>query len=232
MPEQNGVAEWKNRSIVEAARAMLEEKSMPEFYWAEAVRIVVYIQNQIGDKVSAYEQYFGTKPNLRHLRVFGSITYVHIPKEKRRKLDAKAKKCILVGYSNEQKGYKCYNPQTKQTCVSHDVVFDECVSWYLPPAPQPDSNPSSDEDVSEAEMPRDEPEIGTWPESLISVPLSGPSEGLSRFDNSVDEPASNGDSVVHSPRKKPRRWFTRKEKEKKKVSDSDTQRKRVTPIRV
>jgi hypothetical protein len=77
-PEQNGVAERKNGSIIEAARAMLEEKSMPEFYWAEAVRTAVYIQNWIGDKVSAYKRYFGTKPNLRHLRVFGSIAYVHI----------------------------------------------------------------------------------------------------------------------------------------------------------
>ena len=43
--------------------------------------------------------------------MFGSIAYVHVPKEKRRKLDAKAEKCILVGYSDEQKGYKCYNPR-------------------------------------------------------------------------------------------------------------------------
>jgi hypothetical protein len=63
-PEQNGVVERKNRSIVEAARAMLEEKSMPKFYWADAVRTTVYIPNRIGDKVSAYERYFGTKPNL------------------------------------------------------------------------------------------------------------------------------------------------------------------------
>jgi hypothetical protein len=60
------MAERKNRLIVEAAQAMLEEKSMPKFYWAEAVRTAVYIQNRIEDKVSAYEQYFGTKPNLRH----------------------------------------------------------------------------------------------------------------------------------------------------------------------
>jgi hypothetical protein len=81
-PEQNGVAERKNWSIVEAARAMLEEKSLPKFYWAEAVRTAVYMQNRIGDKVSAHERYFGTKPDLRHLRVFGSIAYVHIPKIK------------------------------------------------------------------------------------------------------------------------------------------------------
>ena len=76
-PEKNGVAERKNRSIVDAARAMLEEKNLPKFYWAEAVRAAVYIQNRIRDKVSAHELYFGTKPNLRHLRVFGSIAYVH-----------------------------------------------------------------------------------------------------------------------------------------------------------
>ena len=80
---------------------MLEEKSMPKFYWAEAVRTAVYIQNRIGEKVSAHELYFGRKPNLRHLRVFSSIVYVHVPKEKRRKLDMKAEKCILVGYSDE-----------------------------------------------------------------------------------------------------------------------------------
>ena len=90
------MAERKNRSIVEAARAMLEEKILPTFYWAEAVTTAVYIQNRIGEQVSAHELYFETKPNLRHLRVFGSIAYVHVPKEKRRKLDAKAEKCTLV----------------------------------------------------------------------------------------------------------------------------------------
>ena len=105
----------KNRSVVEATRAMLEEKSLAMFYWAEAVRTAIYIQNQIRDKVSAHELYFGTKPNLRHLRVFSSIAYAHVPKEKRMKLDAKAEKCIFVRYSDEQKGYKCYNPRTS-TC--------------------------------------------------------------------------------------------------------------------
>ena len=67
--------------------------------------------------MSTHELFFGTKPNLRHERVFGSIAYVHVPKEKRRKLDARAEKCILVGYSDKHKGYKCYNPRTKQVRV-------------------------------------------------------------------------------------------------------------------
>ena len=76
---------------------MLEEKSMPKFYWAKAVRTDIYIQNRIGDKVSAHELYFGRKPNLRHFRIFGSIAYVHVLDEKRRKLDPKSEKCIVVG---------------------------------------------------------------------------------------------------------------------------------------
>ena len=88
------------------------------------------------------------------------------------KLDAKAKKCILVGYSDEQKGYKCYNPRTKQARMSRNVVFDDSTSWHLPPTPDLNSNPSSDDEVNEAEMPPDELEIGTLEESSISFRLS------------------------------------------------------------
>ena len=65
---------------------MLAEKHMLKFYWAEAVRIAVYLQNRASANggVSPHELYFGQKPNLAHLRVFGSIAYVHVPKEKRR----------------------------------------------------------------------------------------------------------------------------------------------------
>ena len=86
--------------------------------------------------MSPHELYFERKPNLTHLWVFGNIAYVHVPDEKQKKLDAKSEKCILVGYSDEQKGYKCYNPRSKQVRVSHDVVFDESVSLYFS-SPEP-----------------------------------------------------------------------------------------------
>ena len=124
--------------------------------------------------MSAHELYFGTKTNLRHLRVFGSIAYVHVPKEKWKKLEAKAEKCILVGYSDEQKGYKYYNPRTKQVRMSRDVVFDESAAWYLPPTPDLNSNPSSADEVNEVEVPPDKPKIRTREESPISFRLSGP----------------------------------------------------------
>ena len=58
MPEKNNVGERKNQSIVETTKAMLDEKSMLKFYWAEAVRTAVYIQNQIGEKMLAHRLYF------------------------------------------------------------------------------------------------------------------------------------------------------------------------------
>jgi hypothetical protein len=64
--------------------------------------------------------------------MFGCIAYVHVPDEKRSKLDPKAKKCIFIGYSLEQKGYRCFNFSTQKLQVNTNVVFDEMVRWYSP----------------------------------------------------------------------------------------------------
>ena len=135
----------------------------------------------------------------------------------------------MVGYSDEQKGYKCYNPRTKQARVSCDVVFDESASWYLPPTPDLNSNLSSDNEVSEAEMSPDGRAIGTPNESPVSFRLSGPNERPSRFNQSDEEPASSGDSAMQSPRRKPRRQLTCKEKGKKKMLGYDTDRDESYP---
>ena len=76
------------------------------------------------------EKYAGKKPDLLHLKVFGCIAYVHVPDELHTKLDPKAEKCVFIGYSLEQKGYRCYNPLTRQLRTSRDVVFDEMSNWY------------------------------------------------------------------------------------------------------
>ena len=101
-------------------------------------------------------------------------------KDKRRKLDAKLEKCILVGYSDDHNVYKCYNPLTKQARISRDVVFDESVSWYFPSPPTPSNSILiSEYEVSEADMPLDEEDIGALEESPISFRLSGPNNRLS-----------------------------------------------------
>ncbi|MCO5569463.1 hypothetical protein L7F22_023175 [Adiantum nelumboides] len=133
-PQQNGVAEQKNRHIVKVARALMIEKNMPHCYWAEAMSTAVYVMNRTPtaavDTVTPEERFPGKKPDLGHLKVFGCIAYVHVPDELRKKLNPKAEKCIFIGYSLEQKGYKCYKPITRHVRVSSDVVFYEMASWY------------------------------------------------------------------------------------------------------
>ena len=71
------------------------------------------------------EVWIGKKPSLSHLRVFGCVAYVHVPKEKRTKLDIKSEKCIFIGYKDGLKGYKLWNPVTWKVVYSRDVVFRE-----------------------------------------------------------------------------------------------------------
>ena len=80
--------------------------------------------------ITPEQKFTRRKLDVSHLKVFRCIGYVHVPDELRTKLDLKAEKCIPVGYSLEQKGYQCYNPNTGEICVSRDVVFDELKSWY------------------------------------------------------------------------------------------------------
>ncbi len=78
------------------------------------------------------EKLTSKKLDVSHLRVFGYIANVHDPNEKRSKLDPQVKKCIFIGYSLEQKGYRCFSLSIQKLQVSRDVVFDEMISWYSP----------------------------------------------------------------------------------------------------
>ncbi|MCO5586254.1 hypothetical protein L7F22_040193 [Adiantum nelumboides] len=116
-PQQNGVAERKNGYIAEVARSMLNEMHVPLFYWADAVITATYIMNRcpiagIHEKTPEVV-WSGRKPDLSYLKIFGCICYMHVPWELRGKMDARAEKCIFIGYSLEKKGYRCYNPNTK-----------------------------------------------------------------------------------------------------------------------
>jgi len=133
--QQNGVVEKKNKHIAEVAHALMADKSMPHHYWVEAIATIVYIINRTPTAtvhgMTPEEKYSGRKLDLSHLKVFGCIAYVHVLDELRTKLDSKAKKCVFIGYSLKQKGYKCYNLVTHEMRVSRDVVFDEMSNWYV-----------------------------------------------------------------------------------------------------
>jgi len=130
-PEQNGVAERKNRSIIEASRAMLHDHSLSKFLWAEAANTAVYVQNrcphQALDSKTPEEVFTSKKPDVSHFRIFGGLAYFHVPKEKRIKLDAFGKKGTFVGYSETSKAYRIFVPGQREVEISHDVTIDEDV---------------------------------------------------------------------------------------------------------
>jgi hypothetical protein len=77
------------------------------------------------DDKTPHKVWYGNKPSLQHLRVFGCDASVHGPKENRSKLDKKDEKCIFIGYKYGVKGYKLWNLETKKIVYSRDVVFRE-----------------------------------------------------------------------------------------------------------
>ena len=128
-PQQNGVSERLNRTLVECVRTMLVDLSLPHRFWAEALATAVYLRNRSPTKalkgVTPLEAWSGTKPDVSFLRIFGWSTYAHVLKTERCKLESKTRKCILLGYGAQQKGYRLYDPNRKKVIHSRDVVFNE-----------------------------------------------------------------------------------------------------------
>ncbi|MCO5615015.1 hypothetical protein L7F22_069303 [Adiantum nelumboides] len=134
-PQQNGVAEMKNRTLFDTAKCMLKDKGLSNCYWAEAINTKCYLMNQSSTKIlkgiTPYEAFHKVKPKVHHLRVFGCLAFTHVPDEKRKKLDDKSRKCIFLGYSDVSKAYKLYDPIKKESFISRDVIFDENASFKL-----------------------------------------------------------------------------------------------------
>ena len=128
-PEQNGVAERMNRTLIEATRSMLDGAHLPQRFWAETLSTAVYLRNRCSTKAvrnaTPFEVWFKEKPRADHLRVFGCTAFAHVAKDERGKLDSKARRCILLGYGTETKGYRLYYQMTKRVFLSRDVVFNE-----------------------------------------------------------------------------------------------------------
>ena len=128
-PQQNGIAKRKNKRIMEATKEMLHDQDIPMHLWAEATRTAVYVQNNTSQRAlenkTLEEAFSGEKLEVSHLRIFGCPMYIHIPKEKRKKLDPLGKKGIFVGYSDTSKAYRIYFPGFKKINISRDVTFNE-----------------------------------------------------------------------------------------------------------
>ncbi|KAL9235087.1 hypothetical protein vseg_009883 [Gypsophila vaccaria] len=132
-PQQNGVAERKNRTIMNAVRSMLIERKVPKVFWSEAARWCVHVLNRcptvaVANKTPE-EAWSGKKPAVEYFRIFGCVAHVHIPDQKRTKLDDKSKQCVFLGVSDESKAWRLYDPISKKVIISRDVVFEEEKFW-------------------------------------------------------------------------------------------------------
>nr|AAP46207.1 putative retrotransposon protein [Oryza sativa Japonica Group] len=133
-PPQNGVAERKNRHLLEIARSLMYTMNVPKFLWSEAVMTAAYLINRTPSRIlgmkTPYEMIFGKNEFVVPPRVFGCTCFVRDHRPSIGKLDPRAVKCIFIGYSSSQKGYKCWSPSERRTFVSMDVTFRESVPFY------------------------------------------------------------------------------------------------------
>ncbi|GKD32418.1 retrovirus-related pol polyprotein from transposon TNT 1-94 [Tanacetum coccineum] len=135
-PQQNGVVERRNRTLVEAARTMMIFSKAPMFLWAEAVATACYTQNRslihTRHNKTPYELVHDKKPDLTFFRVFGALCYPTNDSEDLGKFQAKADIGIFVGYAPSRKGYRIYNKRTRRLMETIHVTFDEMHQTMAP----------------------------------------------------------------------------------------------------
>lgn len=129
-PQQNGLAERSNRTVMEMTRAMLLDAGLSKELWAEVMSAAVYIINRMPSKViggqTPYHALMGEEAKLGHLRVYGCEVYVHVYDGQRKKLDPKAWRGILVGYDDHNaRCYRVFNPASGRVLRAIHVTFNE-----------------------------------------------------------------------------------------------------------
>ncbi|GJU18899.1 retrovirus-related pol polyprotein from transposon TNT 1-94 [Tanacetum coccineum] len=147
-PQSNGVVERKNRTLQEMSRTMLNEQSIPQKFWCNAIDTSTYIINRVSIRrilgKTPYELLRGRKPNLNYFRVFGSKCFILNTKDYLTKFDPKSYEGVFLGYSQNSKAYIILNKQTMKVEESLNVTFDE-----TPPPPK--TSPLEDDELVEEE---------------------------------------------------------------------------------
>ncbi|GJX91964.1 retrovirus-related pol polyprotein from transposon TNT 1-94, partial [Tanacetum coccineum] len=128
-PEQNGVVERRNRTLVEAARTMLSAAKVPLFFWAEAIATTCFTQNRSlvipRHEKTPYHIINARKPSVKFFHIFGSLCYIVKDGENLDKMKEKGDACIFVGYSTQSKAYRVFNKRTRIIVETIHVNFDE-----------------------------------------------------------------------------------------------------------
>ena len=128
-PDQNGVVERRNRTLMDMVRSMLSNSNLPTSLWTEALKTAAYILNRVPTKAvpkSPFELWKGWKPSLRHMRVWGCPSEVRIYNPQEKKLDPRTISGYFIGYAERSKGYRFYCPtHTTRIVESRNAKFLE-----------------------------------------------------------------------------------------------------------
>jgi hypothetical protein len=128
-PQQNGVVERKNRTLITLARTMLDEYNTPKALWAEAINTACYASNRLFLQKflgkTPYELLNGKKPDVYFFRVFGCKCYIYKKRQHLGKFQRRCDIAFLVGYSSKSKAYRVFNHATGLVEETYDVEFDE-----------------------------------------------------------------------------------------------------------
>jgi transposase InsO family protein len=132
-PQQNGVVERRNQTVVAMARSMMKSMKMPAKFWGEAVTSAVYILNRAPTKsvigMTPYEAWHKRKPTVHHMRTFGCVVHVKEVNGHIRKFTARSCPMVFIGYESGSKAYRVYDPSTRKVTITRDVVFEEEKAW-------------------------------------------------------------------------------------------------------
>ena len=129
MPQQNEVVERKNRVLIEMGRVILNASGLPHSFWAEAINNVCYTLNRVifrpGTHKTSYEIWKGVKPNVAHLKVFGSPCFIYKDRKYLTKIDARCDKGVFLGYALNSRAYRVYNKVSCKFMESINVAIND-----------------------------------------------------------------------------------------------------------
>ncbi|GJW27908.1 zinc finger, CCHC-type containing protein [Tanacetum coccineum] len=181
-PQQNGVAERKNRALKEMVNSMLSYSGLSEGFWGEAMLTACYLLNRVPNKrnkTTPYELWYKKRPNLSYLRVWGCRAVVRLPDPKRKTLGEKGIDCIFVGYAEHSKAYRFYviepndSVSINSIIESRDAIFDENRFSSIPrpkdiiPNVQESQMDDHSDDVP-SEIPEPRKDLRTYDEAMQS----------------------------------------------------------------
>ncbi|CAA0839096.1 Unknown protein, partial [Striga hermonthica] len=131
-PSMNGVAERRNRTLKDMVRSMICQSTLPRSLWGEALKTAVYILNRVPTNATAktpYKLWTGRKPSLRHFRVWGCPAEARPYRSNEPKLAPRTVSCYFIGYSEQSKGYKFYDPTSRNIFETGTATFFEDVEF-------------------------------------------------------------------------------------------------------